>query len=300
MIPGLGGRITSFRSVRTGQEFLLQSLRDPVSDPATIAFSEGHLGGFDECLPSVSSCGAIGSEAEVPDHGDLWRIPWSVRPEERGFLLEADAVSRPLKLSRLATLSADTLTLNYELRNTSSSPLTWLWCAHPLLYAEAGDRILLPQETDKVTVEYAYHQMFHRRKEISWPLACTRSGDQVDLSLLQHEPGGSACKLFARSGSSGNVTLYRSRIQQAIALHFEPAALPFVGIWINAGAWPEQNPDRRFTVALEPATCNYDSLVEANDHGAAGHLAGGASKQWALSLQLLGAKGPCAPADVVL
>lgn len=300
VVPELGGRITSFRSVRTGREFMLQSLRESPGDLAKKKFSEGHIGGLDECLPSVSACGAIGSEAEVPDHGDLWRKPWTVMSETGGLLLEVDAVSRPLRLSRLASLNGDTLTLRYELRNTSRWRVTWLWCAHPLLHAEVGDRILLPRETSQVTVEYASYETVHRRTDISWPLIYSLTGVGVDLSLLRRNSGAYSYKLFARSGRSGNAILYRSSIEQGIAFYFDPAVLPFVGIWVNAGAWPGESPDERLTVALEPATCNYDSLAEAKHHGMANYLAGGLAKRWTVSLKLLGAKAPCALSDIEL
>jgi len=296
--PDLGGRITSLRSVRTREEFLLPPLREPIGNPATIAFSHGPLGGFDECLPSVSACERIADEAPVPDHGDLWRKPWIIGSDRDGLLLKVDATSRPLQLIRRATLKAETLVLEYELLNTSDSLATWLWSAHPLLQAEVGDRILLPDEVDKVEVEYASQEGFVRRSNISWPLARNISGTLVNLGLVRQEKDAIAYKLFARLGRSGQATLYRTRIEQGITFHFDPASLPFLGLWVNAGAWPEEDPDRRLTVALEPTTSSRDSLDEAAQHGVACRLEGGARQNWSIALQLLGSSSNCSLNDL--
>jgi hypothetical protein len=53
ILPAFGGKITSLRSVRTGEEFLLSPLKDYRRVSAAADFSESDGGGFDECLPSV-------------------------------------------------------------------------------------------------------------------------------------------------------------------------------------------------------------------------------------------------------
>jgi len=293
--PERGGKITSLRSIRTGEEFILPPLQEPSFDPETIDFSKGDLGGFDECLPSVSACGSIGREARVPDHGDLWSQPWTVEATHDSLLLQADASSRPLRLTRRATLDRDTLLLDYEVVNTSAIPATWLWSAHPLLQVEAGDRIILPPEITEVDVEYAHLDCFKRRSTTSWPVARTSAGHAVDLAEVGPADGVSAFKLFARLGKSGVAQMYRARIRQGIAFRFDPAALPFLGIWICSGAWPAHGAAKQYTVALEPTTTNYDSLAEALTHDAACHLNAGEHRRWTVALQLLGASSDYTP-----
>jgi len=44
----------------------------------TMAFDSSDASGWDECLPSVAAC-RVKTEAgvaEIPDHGDLWRVEW--------------------------------------------------------------------------------------------------------------------------------------------------------------------------------------------------------------------------------
>src|SRR5271170_2783442 len=139
ILPAFGGKITSLRSALTGEEFLLLPLQGYHRASSTANFAESDGGGFDECLPSVASCESIAGEAPIPDHGDLWRISWNVDSQDEGIVLRADATSRPLRLTRRATLQGASLVLDYELLNLSDYPTTWLWSAHPLLRVDAGD-----------------------------------------------------------------------------------------------------------------------------------------------------------------
>ena len=90
------------------------------------SFSESDRGGFDECLPSVATCDSIADEPPVPDHGDLWRSTRRVVSKGDAIVLQGDAVSRPLRLIRLATLDGSSLVFEYDLVNLSERPATML------------------------------------------------------------------------------------------------------------------------------------------------------------------------------
>jgi hypothetical protein len=292
ILAGFGGKITSLRSVRNGEEFLLPPLSDYRRVSSSASFEESDGGGFDECLPSVASSGGLLGEVSVPDHGDLWRLMWHIDSCDPAVILHADALSRPLRLTRSATLVDSSLLLDYTLVNLSDSPATWLWSAHPLLQVGAGDRILLPDEIDKVTVEYSATGLFEKNSSIAWPHARSTSSSVINLSEVAEKDGATALKLFARMGQSGWAALYRQETGQGLVLRFDPIALPFLGLWICSGAWPEAGARKQYTVALEPTTSSVDSLASADRNGTARRLGGGERCQWRLELQLLGASAP--------
>jgi hypothetical protein len=289
ILPAFGGKITSLRSVLTGAEFLLPPLQDYHRVSSTANFDQSDGGGFDECLPSVASCESIAGEAPVPDHGDLWRIGWNIDSLDGGVVLRADATSRPLRLTRRATLEESSLVLEYELLNLSDSPTTWLWSAHPLLRVDAGDRIVLPSEVEEVTVEYSAADLFMRNSLIAWPRAQSSHGGVVDLSRVGERDGTTAHKLFARMDKSGWGALYREKVGQGLVVRFDARALPFLGMWICAGAWPEIGVEKQYTVALEPTTSNVDSLMSAERNGTVRCLGARESCRWKLDIQLVGA-----------
>src|SRR5260370_29606492 len=91
-LPAFGGKITSLRSVRTGEEFLLPPVSGYRRVSPSAGFSESDGGGFDECLPSVASCEGIAGELPVPDHGDLWRLMGPFESKNRTLSLQADTI----------------------------------------------------------------------------------------------------------------------------------------------------------------------------------------------------------------
>jgi hypothetical protein len=110
-------------------------------------------GGFDECLPSVAPRAEVGGKPPVGDHGDLWRLAWRSEVTSNSVKLEASATSRPLRMTRTATLRGSVLVLQYDLENLSDKPVEWLWSAHPLFAVSAGDRIILPKRITTAVVE---------------------------------------------------------------------------------------------------------------------------------------------------
>jgi hypothetical protein len=289
ILPACGGKITSLRSSLTGEEFLLPPLHNYRRVSSTATFDESDGGGFDECLPSVASCGSIAGEAPVPDHGDLWRMNWNVNSHDESVVLQADAASRPLSLTRRATVRESSLVLEYELLNLSDSPTTWLWSAHPLLRVDAGDRIVLPSEIEEVTVAYSAIDLVMRNSSAPWPRAQSSLGAVVDLSRVGERDGKTAHKLFARMGKSGWGALYRGKVGQGLVVRFDPRTLPFLGMWICAGAWPSTGVEKQYTVALEPTTSNVDSLASAVNNGTARILEARKQCRWKLEIQLIGA-----------
>lgn len=292
ILPAFGGKITSIRSKQSGEEFILPPLTGYGRASAHTSFDQSDGGGFDECLPSVASCEAISGEAAVPDHGDLWRGNWQVDSTDRGIVLHADSTSRPLRLTRRAELVGSSLVLDYTLSNFSDSSAPWLWSAHPLLRVEEGDLIVLPNEIKEVTVEYCSTDQFQKRSCIEWPCAQTLSGTTVDLSRVEAMDGTTAYKLFAQMGKTGWASLYRRRTGQGLVFRFDPSELPFLGLWICSGAWPERGDRKQYTVALESTTADFDSLAAAQRNGRAHSLGCRESRQWRLEVQLLGASSP--------
>jgi galactose mutarotase-like enzyme len=292
VLPSIGGKIISLQSVRTGEEFLLPPIKPYNHGSSTAEFNESDGGGFDECLPSVASCESTGGLPPVADHGDLWRQPWEIDSQDGAIVLHADATSRPLRLTRKASLHGASLVLDYELVNLSDEPTSWLWSAHPLLRVAAGDRILLPDKVQKVSVEYSAGGVFEKDSFINWPTAQSQQTGSNDLSKVGECDGITAHKLFAQMEPDAWAALYRTEISQGIVVRFDGRALPFLGLWICLGAWPDFGTAKQYTVALEPTTSNADSHLTATKNGTAGSLAPREKLQWKLEFHLLGASDP--------
>lgn len=275
--PERGGKLLSIWSKRTQTEWLLPPLR-PYSEARSAAGFEGwDGGGFDECLPTVAAT------STAPDHGEVWRHPWQEEPGNGSVLLKTRALDGSIFVTRRTRLDGASLVLDYSIENRSNTMRSLLYCAHPLLRVEPGDRILLAADISGVTVENsAGRRLGDTGDRIGWPHA--RPGE--DLSVVGPPDGLQADKLFAGPLERGWCALVRPSIDEGVELTFSSDVLPYLGIWICRAAWPETDAAKQYTVAFEPASAPRDSLADAEREGSAWTLAPGEPRAWQLRFRL--------------
>lgn len=311
VLPRFGGKIAS---IRVGELELLQQPLAPIAARTrTLAFDAGDASGWDECLPSVAACRVetAAGEAEIPDHGDLWRVEWEVQGtgiRERGITSRDQGVgsnkragafvsligtcfSLPLELERKLELQeADDgwrLKLQYKLMNASSNTVPWSWSAHPLFAIEEGDRIVLPESIHSLRLEGSGGGRLGKGGDaVGWPTARLADGSRVDLSVAEAPESGVGDKLFAGplSASENWCRLERPSVGVSIRVSFDALATPYLGLWICYGGWPERPGPRQVCVALEPATAPVDSLAVTGPWSRV--LAPGESFSWTMEVEI--------------
>lgn len=323
VLPEFGGKISS---LRIGNEELLQQPLKPIaSRTRTMGFEEGDASGWDECLPSVAACRVEteSGSAEVPDHGDLWRVEWqrSATPANTDRLLGTPAgigdrgvgsrdqgvtsksendtsvtltgkcFSLPLELKRrIEIIESDRgwrLDIDYELRNTGAHSIPWSWAAHPLFAAEEGDRILLPESIRILRVEGSGGGRLGKSgKTVAWPRATLGDGRTVDLSIAEAADSGIGDKLFSGPlrASENWCVLERPSVGLRIRVTFDAIATPYLGLWICYGGWPEKPGPKQMCVAMEPATAPVDSLAETGPWSR--ELGPGESLSWQTKVEI--------------
>jgi len=268
-LPQFGGKISSIRL--NGLELLQEPLAPIAPRTRIMGFDAGDASGWDECLPSVAACGVPfnGGSAQVPDHGDLWRVPWQETDGNGSSLkLQGACFSLPLELERELTLTQTAkgyrLNAKYRLTNTGSAPAPWSWAAHPLFAAEPGDRILLPPGVRTLLIEGSGGNRLGRSGEtVSWPIAALAGGGSTNLSIVQSSHTGIGDKLFAGPLSAGEnwCALERPSAGVRIRVTFQTIENPYLGLWICYGGWPDKPGPKQTCVAMEPATAPVDSLA---------------------------------------
>ena len=268
LLPQLGGKIASL--LVAGHELLQTPLNPYAPRNQTMDFSESDASGWDECLPSVSAC-SIQTEAgiaTIPDHGDLWRVPWQILDQTNdSATMRVKCFSLPLQLTRTLLLSETAsgwdLQILYSLTNMGAFRVPWSWSAHPLFAADAGDTIRLPNSVKTVRLEGSSgNRLGSKGNTQTWPLAALRDGSKTDLSTAAAEDSGYGDKLFAGPLNDGWCQFDRSRIGLTIRISFDPALTPYLGLWLCYGGWPDAPGPKQVCVAIEPATAPADSLAE--------------------------------------
>lgn len=292
ILPHLGGKIAS---IRVKDRELLQAPLAPLGPRTrTMAFDEADASGWDECLPSVAGCTVetAAGPAEIPDHGDLWRVAWEpTAASAHSAAFRGDCFSLPLSMERALTLIETAkgwrLRLDYRLTNTGRHPVPWSWAVHPLFAAEPGDRIELPESIRRLRLEGSGGGRLGAGGDaVAWPIATLAKGGQTDLSVAQPAASGIGDKLFAGplAAHENWCALHRPGAGVRILFSFDPAATPYLGLWICYGGWPEKPGPKQMCVAPEPATAPVDSLAQTGPWSRT--LAAGESFSWPMSVDL--------------
>jgi hypothetical protein len=269
LMPALGGKIAS---LCIGAEELLQAPLKPLAPRTqTMDFADSDASGWDECLPSVAGC-TVQTEAgpaTIPDHGDLWRVPWQVLDSsEDSATLRAKCFSLPLQLTRSLILTESAagwkLQLLYSLTNLGAYRVPWSWSAHPLFAVEAGDRVVLPDHIQTFRLEgSARGRLGANGDSVAWPVVSLRDRADVDLRLIPCGDSGIGDKLFAgpfEQAQPGWCALERARISLRLIVRFDSSLTPYLGLWLCYGGWPDGPGEKQICVAPEPATAPVDSL----------------------------------------
>jgi galactose mutarotase-like enzyme len=297
LIPALGGKISSIRDLRTGRDWLWTSDQLPYRRlPYGASYvREADTGGWDECFPTVAAC-VYPLEpwrgAALPDHGEIWPLDWTasiegdpaaritVRTEARGTAL-------PYAFRRAIALAADTATLrvDYQVESLADAAIGFIWSAHPLFAVEPGMRVLLPDDTRLHTWLVVPPNLIPDAGPHPWPLHARFDGRDVDLSVVPDATAGIACKLWSAPLARGHATLQAS--DGAFHFAFDPALVPQIGLWINAGGWSGTGGEPSYNVALEPCIGAQDSLQEAVErHGQYALLPAHGLRTWWLEVTL--------------
>ena len=293
LLPAFGGSIAS---LKVDERELLQTPLNPFAPRTqTMAFQDGNASGWDECLPSVGGCElqTEAGTATVPDHGDLWRIPWHVlSASEDSVTTRVTCFSLPLQLTRSLLLRESKagyqLEILYSLTNLGAYNVPWAWSAHPLFATEPGDRILLPTSIHDLHLEGSRNNRLGVHGDrVLWPGTILTDGAKDDLSIAYAPDSGRGDKLAAGPISANEdawCTLERPSVGLSLTVRFDPSLTPYLGLWLCYGGWPEGDGLKQVCVAVEPATAPVDSLVESGPWSRS--LEPGETFTWPMALEI--------------
>jgi hypothetical protein len=299
LLPAPGGKIVSIYDKQRGVEWLAPPAAPP---QAKIEYGSGWDGlrsyGWDEMMPTIVACPYPGPGehigAALPDHGELWTEAWRLEaPADPADGVRLRAVGRalPYTFARGARLAgADTLVLDYSVRNDGPDPLVYLWAAHPQFWCEPLSEVVLPKEVEQVVnvLPLEWGAQWGPQDSLNpWPTKPSESGD-LHLDRVGSITLRGGRKFYVPPDQ--HVTwagLWRPAVQAGLQVSWQPHQTPYLGIWVDEGAFYP----RSGVVALEPSNGYYDSLALAAAKGRAAVLAPDSSHTWQLAVRV-GAERP--------
>lgn len=279
-----GGKITSLRDLRSGREWLWQNPHLATQPQAygTSYVEKLDSGGWDEIFPSVGPCQVDGWT--IPDHGDLVSLPWEVMAQRDHQLeMAVDTRFADCRFTRTLVLEGSSVRAIYRLENRGQVKVPYLWCAHPLIAIEPGMQIVLPKGGEMRLdggVNVPVGQQF------SWPDLPGLTA--VDMIPAVDAPGFKpfAAKMFTAANAVDSVALRTADGKESLALQWNRADAPFLGLWLNGRAWSGCGSAPYFNLGIEPATAPFDLLTDALADGSGRWIAAGETRTWEMVLSL--------------
>ncbi|HSS93499.1 MAG TPA: hypothetical protein VLR46_05850 [Candidatus Dormibacteraeota bacterium] len=178
ILPERGGRIASLRLA--GEELLDQGIG--VDDTSRDGFVESGAWGWDEMVPNVDAAvypwpGEFAG-TELPDHGEAWRLEWTVVD---GSALACAGRVLPWKLLRRIELGHSRIRFTYTYTNAGATPLYAYWCAHPLFLYEADMDVVVGGGVPRPG-EGESRKVFLRRGSADRALLRWKSGAAIEFA----------------------------------------------------------------------------------------------------------------------
>lgn len=283
ILPGHGGKVASLVLRQKSFELLFQNPK-PCFSAARCGddFSRFEACGFDEAFPTVDPCTVTvdGTPVPYPDHGELWSAAFAARPD--GEALELTFVSPLLgyRYTKRFSLDGNRLVCRYHIENPTARAFPALWVCHCLVRAEPDLRIELPPEVTAVENAFAGPWLGPAGQRRNYPVA---DGPRGPLDLRQMPTDG-MLKFYADGPVRTGWCRYRyPRSGVTATLHYDPAALPYLGFWATAGGYRGD-----VNCALEPSNGYYDSIPLARAHNACPVLDAGGCWDFPLEIELTG------------
>jgi galactose mutarotase-like enzyme len=292
VVPDLGAKLCSLRW--HGQELLAQNPRKALKAARYAApYAEFDASGFDECLPSIGRCRYPEypwQNVQVPDHGEVWSIPWSWEMQAEVLHLWCGGVRFPYDFHKWLVVPAPgSLRLSYALVNRAPFPFKFIWSAHPLFALRPGMRIYLPSGV-RVRVDWSKDERLGiSLHEHAWPHTTDSHGQEVDLSLILPPEAKRVDKLYTTRLSEGWCAVHDPETGRYAAFLFSTDTTPYVGLSINLGGWPVDEAGY-YNLGLEPCNGYPDRLDLAIERGDYAVALLGQSLKWSVDLRV----GECA------
>lgn len=155
-LPLQGSKLCSLVDLVSGQEYIYQG-KTLHYRPCTYAdgYLDGECAGVDECFPNIDECyyhAFPWNGTLLPDHGEVWALPWDATQEDESLTLSVNGVRLPYNIRKRISLCGRTLRMDYTLTNLSGFDMDFIWAAHMMLQAQEGCTFQFPTNLSKAYV----------------------------------------------------------------------------------------------------------------------------------------------------
>ncbi|MEG6586087.1 hypothetical protein [Dendrosporobacter sp. 1207_IL3150] len=285
ILPELGAKIASIFYKPQQFEVLFQ----PADGKYQLAnyganFAEYDTSGADEMFPTIDPCSYPTGDytgITLPDHGELWSLPWEVTVDKDGLAARVEGRTLPYVFFRTISLNKSTIRMSYKVRNIGSAAIYGLWAFHGLVACDEFTRIMLPGVSEVINVHESTILGSVGTRH-SFPVSMGINGIEAHLNRVGSRSLEKTKKFYAADKQAkGFAGITLNNNQLIYELLFPVDKVPYLGVWVNEGGFKGE-----YNCALEPATGYFDRLDTAYLLNSIDLLGPGAVKEWYLEIRL--------------
>ena len=262
IISQSGSKIQSIYNKVLDKEYLFQSTEKEFKIGAYgISFEKSDLSGFDEAFPTIEECFyplEPWKGIKVPDHGELWALPWDYSINKDSIILKVNGVRFPYSVEKKVEFLRDnSFRITYNLKNLSNFDFYFIWAPHTLFNCEEKTIIILPPSVEKIISTCNIKNKLGNYGTIhSWPVTMI-DGKKYDISKIYPKYPDKCEKYFAMGKiKEGWCALYNTKSGDTIGLSYPVSKVPYLGVW-------EGIMNGVYVTAMEPCTADLDALSTA-------------------------------------
>lgn len=292
-LPRYGSKMASLISKKTGREFLFQqenmeTLKIPnYAD----AFNLYDSSGFDECFPSIdATMYPVGKYrgVEIPDHGEVWALPWDLEIDEENEVLEFEVLSPklPYKLSKRVSLNDNKIQTIYTVFNLNKEEeFKYIWTPHSLIKCDENMKINVPDRLKTImSVEKSTEHLGEWGTIHDYPITkSAKTQNNIDMSRIEAVTANNCEKFYfleklQEEDTCGVECLLTG---EKMTYKCDNDMVPYLGIWKTQGGYRGD-----YNIALEPCTGVYDDLYVANSIGKVKSVPAGGKVNWKFEIEI--------------
>jgi hypothetical protein len=297
MVPHLGSKLMSLYDRKHEYEWLWTNPLLTHLRPLSMTHTEQQfeLGGWDECFPGLRAAPypvPPWSAFHIPKYGDLWSHEWKKTTVENtsariAICMSMEGRHLPYRFERTLALQAGEpiLRFSYRLHNDSHVPMPFVWSSHPLLRAEPGMRVVLPEGTRTWLDSVLPAGTLDAGIVTDWPYLAVRKVER-NLSEVLPDTEGWAAKLYTVGLTDGRVAVEHPARNRRLFFDFVLSDVSHAGVWLNYGGWGGLEMRPAYHLGVMPCIGGADDLQVAIQRGEYGVLPAAGEKTWELKVTL--------------
>ncbi|WP_243387494.1 DUF5107 domain-containing protein [Bacillus kexueae] len=284
VLPSYGGKLASLFDKKGNYEWLFQAEGELTIPPYGADFSQYDSSGFDEVFPSIDETVHPLNGEVVPDHGEVWAMPWDARLDGETLHLTVQSERFPYILHKTIRLNGESLEISYRAINRGNQPFSFIWTPHALLNLNEHSEIDVPAHLNEImSVEHSTVHLGEWGTRHSYPMTVSlQTNESIDLSKMMGSKNNTCEKFyFTEKLREGWCKAIQRDISRQLTYEFPVEQVPYLGVWKTQGGYRGD-----YNFALEPCTGVYDDVYVAEKIRKVSQIPANESVEWFFNMKV--------------